>query len=92
MHPARELTKLGTGRAEPSADVSQRLAAVSEQLRHTGEPPLGTLAELALKAAALFVRRLHDPAPRCLHLTNACAHLSLKPRVRNREPGRGAGR
>ena len=63
MHPARELTKLGTGRAEPSADVSQRLAAVSEQLRHTGEPPLGTLAELALKAAALFVRRLHDPVP-----------------------------
>ena len=29
--------------------------AVREQLRHPGEPPLGTLAELALQAAALFV-------------------------------------
>src|SRR6478752_1471639 len=66
MHPARELAELGTGRAEPSADVSQRLTAVREELRHTGEPPLGALSELAFKAAALFVRRLHDPAPRGL--------------------------
>src|SRR5580765_8646769 len=53
MHPARELAELGTGCAEPRADVSQRLAAISEQLRHMGEPPLGALAELALKAVAL---------------------------------------
>ena len=52
------------------------------------KPLLGTRAELAAEPGALFVRRLDDPAPRCLHLLDACAHLSLKPHVLDREPGR----
>src|SRR6516164_7119303 len=51
------------------------------------EPPLGTIAELTLEPAPLFVRRLDDPAPRRLHLPHPRAHLSLKPGVRHREPG-----
>src|SRR5262245_59708705 len=88
MHPARDLAQLGTCCVNPCADVSQRLATVREQLRHASETPLCTLAQLALQATPLFVRRLDDPAPRRLHLGNACSHLSLKMSVRNREPGR----
>lgn len=51
------------------------------------KPFLGTFAELALKPAPLLVRRRDDPAARRLHLVHARAHLSLKPSVRNREPG-----
>jgi hypothetical protein len=92
MHPARELAQLGLGSVNPRADFRQRLTAVSEQLRHMSEPPLGTVAELALKPAALVVRRFDNPAPGRLQLADARAHLSLKPRIRNREPGSGANR
>src|SRR5512142_3186719 len=92
MHPARELTQLSLGSVNTRADFGQRLTAVREQLRHMSEPALGTIAELALKPAALLIRRLDNPAPGRLQLSDACAHLSLKPRIRNREPGSRANR
>jgi hypothetical protein len=55
MHPPRELTQFGAGRIDLRADVHERLTTVREQLRHASEPPLGTIAELALQPDALFV-------------------------------------
>src|SRR5207237_1628660 len=85
--PARELAQLSPGRVHPRPDFRPWLTAVREQLRHMSEPPLGTVAELALKPAALLIRRLDNPAPGRLQFANACAHLSLKPRVRKPRAG-----
>src|SRR2546430_7865183 len=86
MHPARELAELGTGCVEPRADVSQRLASVSEQLRHVGEPPLGALPELAPNAGPPFLGPHAQPAPRSPPPTNPWPHFSLKPPVPNPRP------
>jgi hypothetical protein len=55
MHPPRELTQFGAGPINLGAHVRERLTTVRQQLRHASEPPLGTIAELALEPDALFV-------------------------------------
>jgi hypothetical protein len=59
-----------------------------EQLLDLRQPPPDTVPQLLLKAAALGVARLEDPASGSVQLSDPASHLGLHPHVRQGDPRR----
>src|SRR6185312_9906635 len=103
MSATRELAELleravelaAGGVEQPPADhrVVLELAPREPELqRQRDEALLGAVVEVALQAAALAHRDLHEPRPRRLELFDPRAQLGLEALVLELQRGRGRGR